>query len=58
MHGTGFGHREQLLVGVKPKTRAYTPVLEALDHLQAVGIPFIVIAGNHSIVKTRYTTQE
>jgi len=28
-------------------------VLEALDRLHAAGIPFIVIAGNHSMVKMR-----
>jgi DNA repair exonuclease SbcCD nuclease subunit len=49
-------HAGDLFDTVKPKTRAYTTVLEALDRLQAAGIPFIVIAGNHSMVKTRYTT--
>ncbi len=49
-------HAGDLFDQVKPKTRAYTTVLEALDRLQAAGIPFIVIAGNHSMVKTRYTT--
>jgi exonuclease SbcD len=49
-------HAGDLFDVVKPKTRAYTTVLEALDRLHAAGIPFIVIAGNHSMVKTRYTT--
>jgi DNA repair exonuclease SbcCD nuclease subunit len=49
-------HAGDLFDVVKPKTRAYTTVLEALDRLYAAGIPFIVIAGNHSMVKTRYTT--
>jgi 3',5'-cyclic AMP phosphodiesterase CpdA len=49
-------HAGDLFEVVKPKTRAYTTVLEALDRLHAAGIPFIVIAGNHSMVKTRYTT--
>jgi len=49
-------HAGDLFDTVKPKTRAYTTVLEALDRLHAAGIPFIVIAGNHSMVKTRYTT--
>jgi exonuclease SbcD len=49
-------HAGDLFDTVKPKTRAYTTVLEALDQLHAAGIPFIVIAGNHSMVKTRYTT--
>jgi DNA repair protein SbcD/Mre11 len=49
-------HAGDLFDTVKPKTRAYTTVLEGLDRLHASGIPFIVIAGNHSMVKTRYTT--
>ena len=49
-------HAGDLFDTVKPKTRAYTTVLEAFNRLQAAGIPFIVIAGNHSMVKTRYTT--
>jgi len=49
-------HAGDLFDVVKPKTRAYTTVLEALDRLHAAGIPFIVITGNHSMVKTRYTT--
>ena len=32
-------HTGDLFDQVKPKTRAYTPVLEALDRLQATGIP-------------------
>ncbi|HON81461.1 MAG TPA: metallophosphoesterase [Methanoregulaceae archaeon] len=49
-------HAGDLFDQVKPKTRAYTTVLEALERLHAAGIPFVVIAGNHSMVKTRYTT--
>ena len=49
-------HAGDLFDTVKPKTRAYTTVLEALGRLHAAGIPFVVIAGNHSMVKTRYTT--
>ena len=49
-------HAGDLFEQVKPKTKAYTTVLEALDRLHAVGIPFVVIAGNHSMIKTRYTT--
>jgi len=49
-------HAGDLFDTVKPKTRAYTTVLEALERLHAAGVPFIVIAGNHSMVKTRYTT--
>jgi DNA repair exonuclease SbcCD nuclease subunit len=49
-------HAGDLFDTVKPKTRAYTTVLEALERLHASGIPVVIIAGNHSMVKTRYTT--
>ena len=49
-------HAGDLFDTVKPKTRAYTTVLEALERLHAAGIPVVIIAGNHSMVKTRYTT--
>lgn len=49
-------HAGDLFDTVKPKTRAYTTVLEALERLHAAGIPIVIIAGNHSMVKTRYTT--
>ncbi|MDN7023935.1 exonuclease SbcCD subunit D [Methanoculleus sp. FWC-SCC1] len=49
-------HAGDLFHQVKPKTRAYTTVLEALRRLDEAGIPFVVIAGNHSMAKTRYTT--
>jgi len=49
-------HAGDLFDTVKPKTKAYTTVLEALERLLAAGIPLVVIAGNHSMVKTRYTT--
>ena len=49
-------HAGDLFDTVKPKTRAYTTVLEALERLHAKEIPLIIIAGNHSMVKTRYTT--
>ena len=49
-------HAGDLFDQVKPKTRAYTTVLEAFDRLNAAGIPIVVIAGNHSMVKTRYAT--
>ncbi len=41
-------HAGDLFDTVKPKTRAYTTVLEALERLHAAGIPLVVIAGNHS----------
>jgi DNA repair exonuclease SbcCD nuclease subunit len=49
-------HAGDLFDQVKPKTRAYTTVLEALDRLHNAEIPFIVIAGNHSMVKMPYST--
>jgi DNA repair protein SbcD/Mre11 len=49
-------HAGDLFDTVKPKTRAYTTVLEALERLHAAGIPLVIITGNHSMVKTRYTT--
>jgi DNA repair exonuclease SbcCD nuclease subunit len=49
-------HAGDLFETVKPKTKAYTTVLEALDCLHAAGIPLVIIAGNHSMAKTRYTT--
>ena len=49
-------HAGDLFDTVKPKTRAYTTVLEALERLHAAGIPVVIITGNHSMVKTRYTT--
>lgn len=48
-------HAGDLFHQVKPKTRAYTTALDALCRLQDAGIPVIVIAGNHSMAKTRYT---
>lgn len=48
-------HAGDLFDRVKPKTRAYTVVLEALDRLDAAGIPVVMVAGNHSMPKTRYT---
>jgi exonuclease SbcD len=49
-------HAGDLFDTVKPKTKAYTTVLEALEQLHAAEIPVIIIAGNHSMAKTRYTT--
>jgi calcineurin-like phosphoesterase family protein len=49
-------HGGDLFDQVKPKTRAYKTVMEALERLHTSGIPFVVVAGNHSMVKTRYTT--
>ena len=49
-------HAGDLFDQVRPKTRAYKTVLEALERLHAAGIPLVVIAGNHSMVKTRYAT--
>ncbi|HDR73090.1 MAG TPA: metallophosphoesterase [Methanoculleus sp.] len=49
-------HAGDLFDRVRPKTRAYTTVLEALGRLGEEEIPFVVIAGNHSMPKTRYTS--
>jgi len=49
-------HAGDIFDTVKPKTKAYTTVLEALNRLGEAGIPLIIIAGNHSMAKTRYTT--
>ena len=49
-------HAGDLFDTVKPKTRAYTTVLDALNRLLDAGIPLIIVTGNHSMVKTRYTT--
>lgn len=48
-------HAGDLFHSVRPKTRAYTTVLEALDRFEEAGAPLILIAGNHSMAKTRYT---
>ncbi len=48
-------HAGDLFDHVKPKTKAYTTALEALERFSDAGIPLILIAGNHSMPKTRYT---
>jgi exonuclease SbcD len=48
-------HAGDLFDRVRPKTRAYTTVLEALELLKDAGIPLVAISGNHSMPKTRYT---
>jgi exonuclease SbcD len=49
-------HAGDLFDRVRPKTRAYTTVLQALDRLKEADIPLVVVSGNHSMPKTRYTT--
>jgi len=49
-------HAGDLFDRVKPKTRAYTTVLSALERLREEEIPLVIISGNHSMPKTRYTT--
>ncbi len=49
-------HAGDLFDTVKPKTKAYTTVLDALTRLGEAGIPLVIVTGNHSMVKTRYTT--
>jgi len=48
-------HAGDLFHQVKPKTRAYTTALDALSRLHEAGIPMLVVAGNHSMARTRYT---
>ncbi|MDD1679073.1 MAG: exonuclease SbcCD subunit D [Methanomicrobiales archaeon] len=48
-------HAGDLFDQVRPKTRSYITVLEALERLKNAGIPVVAIAGNHSMSKTRYT---
>lgn len=48
-------HAGDLFDRVRPKTNAYITVLSALDMLADAGIPVVMIAGNHSMPKTRYT---
>ncbi|HUK92603.1 MAG TPA: exonuclease SbcCD subunit D [Methanomicrobiales archaeon] len=49
-------HAGDLFHSVRPKTLAYTTALEALSRLGDAGIPLIIIAGNHDMAKSRYTT--
>ena len=49
-------HAGDLFDTVKPKTRAFKTVLDALTRLKDAGIALVVVTGNHSMVKTRYTT--
>lgn len=48
-------HAGDLFDQVRPKTMAYTTALEALERLSEAGIPLVLISGNHSMPKTRYT---
>jgi exonuclease SbcD len=49
-------HAGDLFDQVKPKNRAFETAMKALERLHEAGIPLVVIAGNHSMVKTRYAT--
>jgi DNA repair protein SbcD/Mre11 len=49
-------HTGDLFHSVRPRTRAFTTALEAISRLGDAGIPLIVIAGNHDMRKSRYTT--
>ena len=49
-------HAGDLFHSVRPKTLAYTTALEALSRLGDAGIPLVIIAGNHDMKKSRYTT--
>ncbi|MDO9539570.1 MAG: exonuclease SbcCD subunit D [Methanocalculus sp.] len=48
-------HAGDLFDSVKPRTQAYVTAFEALEILSDAEIPLVMIAGNHSIPKTRYT---
>jgi DNA repair exonuclease SbcCD nuclease subunit len=48
-------HAGDLFDQVRPKTMAYTTALEALERFSGAGIPLVLISGNHSMPKTRYT---
>lgn len=49
-------HAGDLFDTVKPKNKAFSTAMEALERLHEAGVPLVIIAGNHSMVKTRYTT--
>ena len=49
-------HSGDLFQSVRPRTRAYTTALEAISRLGDAGIPLVIIAGNHDMRKSRYTT--
>jgi exonuclease SbcD len=49
-------HAGDLFHSVRPRTRAYTTALEAITRLGDAGIPLVLIAGNHDMRKSRYTT--
>ncbi|MCQ8893039.1 MAG: metallophosphoesterase [Methanolinea sp.] len=55
LHPDVVVHAGDLFDQVRPKTMAYTTALEALGRLSGAGIPLVLIAGNHSMPKTRYT---
>ncbi len=49
------GHAGDLFDTVKPKTKAMLVAMQGLDMLKEAHIPFIGIAGNHSMQKNSYT---
>jgi DNA repair exonuclease SbcCD nuclease subunit len=49
-------HAGDLFDTVKPKTKSLLVALQALDMLKEARIPFVAIAGNHSMQKNSYTT--
>jgi exonuclease SbcD len=51
-------HAGDLFDQVKPKNRAFETAMKALERLHEAGIPLVVIAGNHSMVKFRYESVE
>ena len=49
-------HAGDLFHSVRPKTLAYKTAFECLSRLGDAGIPLVIIAGNHDMSKSRYTT--
>ncbi|MDD1664028.1 MAG: metallophosphoesterase [Methanomicrobiales archaeon] len=56
VHPDAVVHAGDLFHSVRPKTLAYTTALGALSRLGDAGIPLLIIAGNHDMKKSRYTT--
>ena len=49
-------HAGDLFDSVKPKTKALLVAMQALELFEEANIPFIAIAGNHSMQKNTYTS--
>jgi len=49
-------HTGDLFDVVKPKNKAIVVAMEGFNRVSEAGIPVVIIAGNHSMVKTKSTT--